>query len=91
MSGFVTPSPSTEPADQPNTTEIITGGDTSEGNAAAEKLLLPSGASPFYVFSMPYQCVFNGQVLAFRPMVGYELDAALLAFLNALSAPITAV
>lgn len=81
----------TEPADQPTTTAAEIGGATSEGSPAAEKLLLPSGSATEYVFATEWHSVFNGNLICFRPGVGYQIDAALLTFLNAQSAPITAV
>jgi hypothetical protein len=79
------------PLDQPATTEGVVAGDMSEGSAALAKTLLPSGSAAEYVFATEWQCPFNGNLLVFRPGVGYPLDTALLAYLNGAGAPITAV
>ena len=47
------------------------------------------GEAPTYVFSAFFSLVYNNTVLTFRPSVPYSIDAALLAALNAASAPIT--
>ncbi len=90
MSG-TTLTTTTEPADQPFITSLDTGTGDTDQSPQADNALLPPGSAPFYVFSIEYRIIFNGVLIEYRPGVGYQLDPALLAFLNAQSAPITAV
>ncbi len=102
MSQYFTPGPTNCPADQPTQTPFITPppfagtpaaqmGGVGDPQPQVVKSLLPTGSAPLYVFATNYTCIFNGVTQAYRPGVGYQLDPALLAFLNAQSAPITAV
>ena len=82
----------TEPVDQPVTTPIVlANGSMLDAMPQVDKLVNPANSAALYVFSVEWCIPYNGQTLNFRPGVGYALDAMLLAFLTAQSAPITAV
>jgi hypothetical protein len=74
--------------DQPVTAPYVAGGGVAQANATVLDAL--AGEAATYVFSAPWVQAFNGQTLSFRPGPPYSVDAALLAALNAASAPITA-
>lgn len=74
--------------DQPTSSPYVSG--PVVGSANATVLDTITGEAPTYVFSAFLTLAYRGQTLSFRPGVPYSLDPALLAALNAVSAPITA-
>jgi hypothetical protein len=81
-----------EPADQPVVAPYCNGsGSTVDAAAAVEKPSLPSGSVALYTFGQEWTVPYNGGLLTFRPGIGYQLDAALLAYLTAQSITATAV
>ncbi len=81
-----------EPADQPVTAPYCNGNSTIvDAAAAVEKPNLPSGSASLYTFSQEWTVPYNGALITFRPGVGYQLDAGLLAYLTAQSITATAV
>jgi hypothetical protein len=72
--------------DQPTLAPYVTNGVTASATAAA--LNGVANEAPTYVFSAPWTQIFNCQTLSFRVGIPYSLDAALLAALQAASAPI---
>jgi hypothetical protein len=83
----------TDPTDQNTPMPFINGGGVvTETDPVTEKNAMPAGSAAMYVFSTDWVQAYNGQTLSFRSGgKGYQLDAALIAALNAASAPITAV
>ena len=80
-----------EPTDQGVQTAVASNGGLTQMSPQDAKAAASPTDLPFYVFFTEWPVVWNKQVIIFRAGVGYQLDAALLAFLTAQSAPIQAV
>lgn len=82
----------TEPADQLPLVSVDVGqSEVADLPACQAKALLPEGAAPLYLFAQEWHGPFNGVTLSFRAGYSYQLDPALLAYLTAQGAPMTAV
>ena len=79
--------------DQPAVCAVVVEGSALTTSDASELKLraVPGDGTAVYVFSANYTTVWHGATLGFRAAMGYQLDAALLAFLTASGAPMTAV
>jgi hypothetical protein len=81
-----------EPADQPvNAPYVNAAGNVTDATAQVEQPNLPAGSVALYTFSQEWTVPYNGGLITFRPGVGYQLDAVLLAYLTAQSITATAV